>query len=143
MFFKVLKGRHTEPNADGKDISYTKGAVVESKRDLSKLFANKFVRVAAVEDVSIAPEVGSAVATSDGSADVGKGASIETEAPESAPKDLGRDVTNQFPKAKANGLIVYRNKSQYVVIDAENNQTVYSDKTKKTFLDWLKRYLEI
>jgi hypothetical protein len=91
--YRLLSSIHEV--GSGKDAKvYKKGAIVHSETDLRREFPNKFEKIR--DDVDIDEDEQNAA--SDG-------------LPE------GVDVTEMFPHAEEAGLLVFKNKTQYAVID--------------------------
>jgi len=61
MRFKLLNGNYFERNKNGKrasQVKYEAGSVIESERELDKLFQNKFERLADIEKQEPEKKVG-------------------------------------------------------------------------------------
>ncbi len=58
MYFELTGGGHTEGNkSDGTDVEYKKGDIIESTRDLQKIFGDKFKRIKNKELISATREI--------------------------------------------------------------------------------------
>lgn len=110
--FVLTGGGHRE--SDG--TSYTRGEVVESDRDLVALFPNKFAPVGTSE---------AAVAQ----ARAKEKAGVKEEADDKA----GDDITKDFAKADACGVVVRRDGRKYQVYDATDGELLNDEPlTKKS-----------
>jgi len=101
--FKVLAGNHDE---DG--TVYSKGQVVETPRDLDKMFVNKFERLGK--------------ASKDKKKKKGKRKpKIKVAVPKvSALAGRGKDVTSQFASVEKEGLKVFKRGAYYHVYDGSD-----------------------
>ena len=104
--FKLLAGNYR--SADKKN--YNSGDIVESDRELDKIFVNKFSRVGATEAPTEPPKApaDSAPANND-------------KTPASAPDDddKGENITAEYPDAVDAGLEVYKKSGWCTVLDPE------------------------
>ena len=142
--YEVIKGRHCK----GKK-AYTKGQVIESVKDMTKLFRGKFRKVSSSQ-VQAAPE---AETDSTPSSEVmGTEPEVEqspmpsspvtkVEVPEPTihlennlglPFDNGVEMTERFPKAVESNLTVWRSKTKqvlgrYVMVDTVTQTVVSGD----------------
>ena len=104
MKFKLLGGTHSEPKLDsklplGKEfVTYRKGAIIESDRDLVADFPNKFERVR-------------------------RG---DPDAPDVDPN--GEDVTEFFRTAEGTDYQVFKSGHSYIIIDKTNPGTPVNKK---------------
>ena len=137
-------GGHVEPNKEGKPITYESGDIVETERDLVKLYGNKFKRVSPEQESPIEGDVSSPdipIITK-----VGKGDEEVTSPSEPLPpgdvveNEHGVDVSDSFPLAKEVDLTVFEKSKWYTVVDPDdgtvlNEKRLHGEKQVKAFLN--------
>lgn len=133
MRFRVKAGTHSEPDEDGNLVRYGKGEEVESDRDLSKIFMNKFEKLsdtapAVVKKARKAAEE----EAEDGDEDDEDVVSNETRGVMDNPnKDtlsgvaskLGVNVSEDFELAKEAELLVLKKKGKFFIAEPESADT--------------------
>ena len=141
MLFEVKSGTHKE----GSRV-YTKGQIVESDIDLSKIFRNKFIKketVVLIDEQKTSPTLPGAEDSLKGIEDVKKASSkspkskskvdevedeeIEEEEVEEEEEEFdfaqyGKDVTAKFSEAEKKHCKVYYKNKKYMVIDETDGE---------------------
>lgn len=112
--WRLVGGMH----ADG-DARYKKGDVIETKVDMRKKWGAKFEEVPV--DTPVTPQ------------------------PVAPPPDVDlEDVTEKFPVAAKNNLLVKRGGRNYHVYEKKDQKNVLNEKvlaSAKSVNEWLKKYL--
>lgn len=139
MFFKVKSGLHK----DG-DKVYKVGSLIESDKDLSQIFKNKFEKVETKTEV-ITPNKG--LTPSLPSVDIDKGAgepsTPASKSNEQPNSDFGKDITKQFPKAKEIGCKVFEKQNKLFLLDEVDGEILNAEPLNKDEIDkFIKQYLE-
>jgi len=134
--YKVLEGRHTDSN--GKD--YQKGEIIESTKDLMKIFQNKFVLVSGdpAADISVkipapAPILPVKIPIAAALPNVKIPAPLPVPIAPVAPvapeagSPLGTDITDRFPAAIKAQLKVFRKGKDYFVTEVSDIAEALND----------------
>lgn len=126
MKFRLLGGGHNE---GGK--LFKKGDIVESARNLVKLFENKFERIRKGKRKKAAP--------ADDDPD-----DPEEETPPTTPKEArGKDVSADFPLAVEEGFSVFRKGSWFHVFEGDETSPLNPKGIKRTKVEeFITTYLE-
>lgn len=138
MYFKLRPGagNHTEKDENGKEITYESKdeTVIESDKDLCAMFVNKFDKVDIETVSSIKKKTAKKKTTK-------KPAKKE---PEEVINPLGRDVTEQFPKAEEEDLKVFQTGDAFSVVETDEPDKPVHDKPlkKKDVIPFIDKYLE-
>ncbi len=144
--YRLMGGSYVERGSDHK---YQKGDLVFSTSDLKKAFPGMFKRVKATEPAPpVAPPVHEAPEFDEDDEEEEEEfeeALDETTVSESTGNPLGDNVTEAFPNAHKNGLMVFKTGVRYSVADVDA-PTVALNKTqlksKKQVVDFVESYLD-
>lgn len=140
--YRLLNGRHAQgKQEDGSAIIHEKGAVIESKIDLEKLFKNKFERVQ--DEVQARPNEKLQVDEELPQASSTVSELIKTEeVPEEASK-LGEDVSEQFETATGKDLVVLKDGRKYFVARKDDKDVSLNEEamtTKQAVIEFIENY---
>lgn len=122
MKFRVAEGSHTD--LEGR--TYRKGEVLESKKDLTKMWVNKFERV---QDNALITKAGKETKpVEDDEEEKLEEESKKVEDDTSDEDDKEEDVTAEFPKAEEAGVKVLKHGKVYGVFDEDDLVTPLHEK---------------
>lgn len=124
MYFRVKAGIHYE-KVNGVETMFTKGQIVPSERDLTKVFANKFVRVnSSKSPVSVEEdEEGEEYLEEEQLPVPARLSKTEEDEDEEDGDSESKDVTDLFPDALKKEVTVFLRDEKYWVYENSNLDT--------------------
>ena len=142
MKFRLINkkgiGSHQYFDKDGNSVTVSPGEVLESDKDLVKLFPNKFEYAEPIDDPDATPVV---TDVPDFPLRNVKDDTTVVEPPKEGP--YGIDVTAEFPKAVEANLTVFEKLKWYTIVDPEDKTILNEKKLRKAKVNsFLEDYLE-
>lgn len=154
MKFRLIGGNHTEGNGPTRKV-FKKNAIIDSDRDLTKLFRGKFERIYTAEQLeAVAPVPKVAEKPTPAPTPVAEPApavsepTTEEKKPEASKesrkprKRRGRDATKSFPLALEEEFLVFQRGSRFDVYEPEDDAPLNEKGLKKAEVEsYIKEYL--